>query len=66
MTLDFGLTPDSDRVGGAGWLDLDDLGTHIAEQSAGERPGDQGADLNHPDAVQGAGSRSHAAQSNPR
>ena len=66
MALDFGLTPDSDRVGGAGWLDLDDLGTHIAEQAAGERPGDQGADLEYPDAVQGAGSRSHAAQSNPR
>ena len=36
-------------------LDLDDLGAHVAEQAPGERPGDQRADLDDPDAVQRAG-----------
>ena len=48
----FGLTPGAQRVRGAGRFHLDDVGAHVAEQPAGERPGDQGAQLEHPDAVQ--------------
>ena len=54
-TVDLGLPPGADRVGGAGRLDLDDLGAHVAEQPARERPGDQRADLDDADPVQSAG-----------
>ena len=56
MSVEFGLTPDTNWIGRVGRLDLDDLGTHIAEQTGAEWPGDQGSDLEHPDSVQGAGS----------
>ena len=55
VSVDFGLPPGANRVGGAGRLDLDDLGTHIAEQSRGEWTGDECADFQHPDTVEGAG-----------
>ena len=55
VPVDFGLAPGAQRVRCARWLDLDDVGTHVAEQPAGERPGDQGAQLEHPDAVQRTG-----------
>ena len=52
MSVDLGLPPGADRIRRAGWLDLDDLGAHVAEQSGGERPGDQRADFEHPNTVQ--------------
>ena len=55
MPVEFGLPPGAQRVRRAGRLDLDDLGAHVAEQPARERTRDQGADLDHADAVQRAG-----------
>ena len=52
VPVEFGLSPGAQRIGFAGQLDLDDLGAHVAEQSPGERPGDQRAELQNPDAVQ--------------
>ena len=40
MSVDLGLAPDTNGIGCVGRLDLDDLGTHIAEQAGAERPGD--------------------------
>ena len=51
VPVELGLTPGAQRVGGAGRFDLDDLGAHVAEQPARERPGDQRADLDDADAV---------------
>ena len=51
MPVDLGLAPDTNWIGCVGRLDLDDLGTHIAEQTGAERPGDQGADLEHTNAI---------------
>ena len=55
MAVEFGLSPGAQRVGRSRRLDLDDLGAHVAEQPARERPGDQRADLDDADAVQRAG-----------
>ena len=55
VSVEFGLTPGAQRIWGAWWLDLDDLGAHVAQQSPGERSGDQRADLDDPDAVERAG-----------
>src|SRR6202011_3959384 len=55
MAVEFGLPPGAQRVGRARWLDLDDLGAHVAEQPAGKRTRDQRADFDHADAVQRAG-----------
>ena len=44
------LAPLPDRVGLTGRLDLDDLGAHVAEQAAGERPGEKLPELDHADA----------------
>ena len=55
VPVDFGLAPGSQRVRRTGRFYLDDVGAHVAEQPAGERTGDQGAQLEHPDAVQRAG-----------
>ncbi len=52
VPVDFGLPPGPQRIRCTGWFHLDDLGAHVAEQSAGERTGDQRAQLEHPDAVQ--------------
>ena len=64
VPVEFGLTPGAQRVWGAGWLDLDDLGAHVAQQSSGERSRDQRADLDDPDAVERAG-HGHLAQPVP-
>ena len=42
------------EVTGAGLLHLDDLGTPFAEQPRAERRADPGADVDHPQAVEGA------------
>ena len=55
VAVEFGLPPGAQRVRRARRLDLDDLGAHVAEQPARERPGDQRADLDDADAVQRAG-----------
>ena len=47
-----GDAPAPHRVALAGRLDLDDLGAVVAEQLAGERPGDETAQLQHPHAGQ--------------
>ena len=55
MAVEFGLPPGAQWVGRAGWLDLDDLGAHVAQQPSRERTRDQRADFDHADAVQRAG-----------
>ncbi len=55
VAVEFGLPPGAQRVGRPWRFDLDDLGAHVAEQPARERPRDQRADLDHADAVQRAG-----------
>ena len=45
-----GLAPVAERIRLAGRLDLDHLGAHVAEQPAGERPGEQRAELDQPQA----------------
>ncbi len=42
-----GLAPVAERIRLAGRLDLDHLGAHVAEQPAGEGPGEQRAELDH-------------------
>ena len=61
MTVQFGLTPGAQRIRRPRRLDLDDLGAHVAEQAAGERSGDQGADLEDPDPVERTGRRRRRA-----
>ena len=41
------LAPVAQRIGLSRALDLDHLGAHVGEQPAGERPGDQRAELEH-------------------
>src|SRR5207248_4936034 len=48
-----GMTPLSKRVRLPRRLDLDDLGAHVAEQPAGERPGEQHAELDDTHAGKG-------------
>jgi hypothetical protein len=55
MSVEFGLPPRTQRVGGTWGFYLHDLGTHVAEQPACERPGDQRADLDDPDAIERTG-----------
>ena len=55
VDLDVAQPPFAHRVARARRLDLDHIGAHIAQQLAAERPGDQLAQFDHPDAGQGAG-----------
>ena len=65
VSVQLGLAPGAQRVGLPGRLDLDHLGAHVAEQPAGERPGDQRADLDHADAVERAGDRHPTSSEKP-
>jgi hypothetical protein len=49
------LAPLAQRVRLPRWLDLDDLGAHVAEQPAGEGTGEQHAELDDADAGERAG-----------
>ena len=46
--------PAAHRVAGLGGLDLDDLGAVVAEELAGERTGDEAAELQDAEAGEGA------------
>ena len=58
-----GDAPPAHRVALAGRLDLDDLGAVVAEELAGERPGDEAAELQHSHAMQRATGSSHRRRS---
>jgi hypothetical protein len=51
------VAPVAQLVGLARWLDLDDLGAHVAEEPAGKRPREQAAELDDADARERAGAR---------
>lgn len=52
VTVLFGLPPFAERIGPVRRLDLDDVCAVVGQQTAAERPRDQGAELEHPQAVQ--------------
>ena len=54
-----GHAPATHRVAALGRFDLDDLGAVVAQQLAGERPGDEAAQFEDADAREGAVGRSH-------
>lgn len=53
VTVQLGLAPVPQRVRPVGCLDLDHVGAMICQQPSAERAGDEGPELQDPDAVEG-------------